>query len=195
MPLARLPFRCGFIKGMNYIKITKTDIANGAGVRCVLWVSGCDVHCKGCHNPSSWDFDAGQNFDDTAMEELIEALSRPWVQGLTFSGGHPLAYNNLPGVYRVCKAVRERLPEKDIWLYTGYELRANDFDNSVDIGWDNGLLRNHILAMCDVVVDGRYEESLRDISLKFRGSSNQRIIDVKKTIKAKEICLWEGNIS
>lgn len=177
---------------MNYIKITKTDIANGAGVRCVLWVSGCDVHCKGCHNPCSWDFDAGQPFDDAAMEELIEALSRPWVQGLTLSGGHPLAYNNLPEVYQVCKAVRERLPEKDIWLYTGYELRAHDFDKSVDIGWDNALLRNHILAMCDVVVDGKYEESLRDISLKFRGSSNQRIIDVKKTITADEICLWEG---
>lgn len=177
---------------MNYIKITKTDIANGAGVRCVLWVSGCDVHCKGCHNPCSWDFDAGRPFDDAAMEELIEALSRPWVQGLTLSGGHPLAYNNLPEVYQVCKAVRERLPEKDIWLYTGYELRAHDFDKNVDIGWDNALLMNHILAMCDVVVDGKYDESLRDISLKFRGSSNQRIIDVKKTISADEICLWEG---
>lgn len=180
---------------MNYIKITKTDIANGVGIRCVLWVSGCDVHCKGCHNPCSWDFDAGQPFDDAAMEELMEALSQPWVQGLTLSGGHPLAYNNLPEVYQVCKAVRERLPQKDIWLYTGYELRARDFDKSVDIGWDNALLRNHILAMCDIVVDGKYEENLRDISLKFRGSSNQRIIDVKKTIKAREICLWEGDMN
>lgn len=182
---------------MNYIKITKTDIANGAGVRCVLWVSGCDVHCKGCHNPDAWDFDAGLPFDDAAMEELIEALSRPWVRGLTLSGGHPLAYNNLPEVYRVCKAVRERLPEKDIWLYTGYELNINDFNDSIGIvpydKWSYGLLRNHILMMCNVVVDGKYEENLRDISLRFRGSSNQRIIDVKKTIKTKEICLWEGD--
>lgn len=177
---------------MNYIKITKTDIANGAGVRCVLWVSGCDVHCKGCHNPCSWDFDAGKPFDDAAMEELIEALSRPWIQGLTLSGGHPLAYENLPEVYKICDTVKKRLPGKDIWLYTGYKLNPNDFDNSVDVGWDNGLLRNHILAMCDIVVDGKYEESLRDISLRFRGSSNQRIIDVKKTIAADEICLWEG---
>ena len=177
---------------MNYIKITKTDIANGEGVRCVLWVAGCDVHCKGCHNPESWDFCAGKLFDEAAMEELIEALNCPWVQGLTLSGGHPLAYNNLPDIYQVCKSVRERLPEKDIWLYTGYELQAHDFDKSVDIGLDNALLMNHILAMCDVVVDGKYDESLRDISLKFRGSSNQRIIDVKKTIATDEICLWEG---
>lgn len=177
---------------MNYIKITKNDIANGEGIRCVLWVSGCDVRCKGCHNPGTWDFDAGQSFDETAMEELIQALSRPWVRGLTLSGGHPLAYNNLPAVYEVCKAVRERLPEKDIWLYTGYTLKPNAFDNNVDIGFDNALLRNHILAMCDVVVDGEYVEALRDISLKFRGSSNQRIIDVKQTIQSKEICIWEG---
>ncbi len=176
---------------MNYIKITKTDIANGAGVRCVLWVSGCDVHCKGCHNPDSWDFNAGHPFDKIAMEELIDALSRPWVQGLTLSGGHPLAYNNLSEVYQICKTVKERLPNKDIWLYTGYTLSPNDFDSSVNVGWDNGLLLNHILAMCDVVVDGKYEESLRDISLKFRGSSNQRIINVKETIRKKEIHLWE----
>lgn len=180
---------------MNYIKITKTDIANGEGVRCVLWVSGCDVHCEGCHNPQSWDFGAGKPFDDDVMEELIEAINKPWIKGLTLSGGHPLAYNNLPEVYWICKAVKERCPGKDIWLYTGYTLNENDFDNTVDIGWDNALLRNHILAMCDVVVDGKYDQDLRDISLRFRGSSNQRIIDVKKTILNKKICvIGEYNI-
>ena len=177
---------------MNYIKITKTDIANGEGVRCVLWVSGCDVHCQGCHNPESWNFCAGKPFDNAVMEELIEAINRPWIKGLTLSGGHPLAYDNLPDVYQICKAVREKCPEKTIWLYTGYNLTPSDFDNTVDIGFDNGLLRKYILAMCDVVVDGRYDENLRDISLRFRGSSNQRIIDVKKTTLNKDICLWEG---
>lgn len=177
---------------MNYIKITKTDIANGEGVRCVLWVAGCDVRCEGCHNPGSWDFCSGKPFDDAAMEELIEAVNRPWIKGLTLSGGHPLAYEHLPEVYKICKTVREKCPGKTIWLYTGYELNAHDFDNTVDIGWDNSLLRNHILAMCDVVVDGKYNKDLRDISLRFRGSSNQRIIDVKKTITAANICLWEG---
>lgn len=177
---------------MNYIKITKTDIANGIGVRCVLWVSGCDVHCKGCHNQATWDFNVGKPFDDTAMNELISALDRPWVRGLTLSGGHPLAYENLPAVFDICQAVKERLPEKDIWLYTGYELTVDDFDATADAGFDNTQLRNKILSMCDVVVDGKYDEGLRNISLKFRGSANQRIIDVAKTKIAHEIVPWEG---
>lgn len=177
---------------MNYIKITKTDIANGEGVRCVLWVAGCDVHCEGCHNPGSWDFCSGTPFSNATIEELIEAVNRPWIKGITLSGGHPLAYENLPEVYQICKAVKERCPGKNIWLYTGYTLKASDFDNTVDIGWDNALLRNHILAMCDVVVDGKYDKDLRDISLRFRGSSNQRIIDVKNTMRTNSICLWEG---
>ena len=177
---------------MNYIKITKTDIANGSGVRCVLWVSGCDVRCDGCHNPESWDFCAGKEFDDAVMEELVESVNHPWIEGLTISGGHPLAYENLPDTYRICKTIKERCPGKTLWMYTGYTLNENDFDNTVDIGWDNSLLRNHILAMCDVVVDGKYDKTLRDISLQFRGSSNQRIIDVKRTIQNKEICLWEN---
>lgn len=176
---------------MNYIKITKTDIANGTGIRCVLWVSGCDVHCKGCHNQNSWDFNAGQVFDKKTMEELIEALNHPWIQGLTLSGGHPLAYNNLPEVYQICKSVKERFPEKDIWLYTGYMLVPNDFIVNVGMKEDGTQLKKRILAMCDIVVDGKYEENLRDISLKFRGSSNQRIIDVKKTIMTNNICIRE----
>ena len=174
---------------MNYIRITDEDLANGSGVRCVLWVAGCDIHCEGCHNPDTWNFDAGQSFDDTTMEELVGVINRPWVQGLSLSGGHPLACKNLPEVYKICKTVKERCPDKDIWLYTGYTLHARDFDNS----YDNGrLLLNRVLTMCDVVVDGKYDKELRDISLRFRGSSNQRIIDVKKTILNKEICLWEG---
>lgn len=174
---------------MNYLGISKCSIADGAGVRVVLWVSGCNVHCNNCHNPESWDFNAGKSFDNSAKKELFDALNKPWVQGLTLSGGHPLEYENLPMIYNVVKETKEKFPDKDIWLYTGYTLKINDFDTSVDIGWDNGLLRNYILAMCDVVVDGQYIESLRDVSLKFRGSSNQRIIDVKETIKQNQIIL------
>ena len=168
---------------MNYLGISKCSIADGTGVRVVLWVSGCNIHCDNCHNPESWDFNAGKLFDNSAKEELFNALSKPWVQGLTLSGGHPLEYENLPVVYDIVKEEKEKFPNKDIWLYTGYTLSINDFNTSVDIGWDNGLLRNYILAMCDTVVDGPYIESLRDISLKFRGSSNQRVIDVRETIK------------
>lgn len=174
---------------MNYLGISKCSIADGTGVRVVLWVSGCNIHCDNCHNPESWDFNAGRLFDNSAKEDLFNALSKPWVQGLTLSGGHPLEYENLPVVYDIVKEAKEKFPNKDIWLYTGYTLSINDFDTSVDVGWDNGLLRNYILAMCDVVVDGPYIESLRDISLKFRGSSNQKLINVRETIKQNQIVL------
>lgn len=172
---------------MNYHKIEKTSVANGDGVRCVLWVSGCSLHCRGCHNPQTWDLDSGVLFDDVAKQELFEVLSKPYIQGVTFSGGHPLEYENLPDVYNLIKEIRTRFPEKNIWLYTGYTLSQADFDTTVDICWDNGLLRNYIIAMCDVVVDGPYIEEQRDITLKFRGSKNQRLIDVKETLKQGKI--------
>lgn len=172
---------------MNYHKIEKTSVANGTGVRVVLWVSGCSLHCKGCHNPETWSLNSGKPFDEEAKNELFEAIDKPYIQGITFSGGHPLEYENLPTVYDLIKEIKERYPQKDIWLYTGYTLSINDFDNTVDICWDNGLLRNYILNLCDVVVDGRYIEELRDITLRWRGSSNQRVIDVEKTLKQGKI--------
>ena len=172
---------------MNYHKIEKTSIANGPGVRVVLWVSGCTVHCKGCHNPETWDFNSGKLFDSNAKQELFDALSKPWIQGLTLSGGNPVDYHNLPDVYDVIKEVKDRFPLKDVWLYSGYTLNINDFDTSVDTCWDNGLLRNYIVAMCDVVVDGPFIESQKDLTLKWRGSKNQRVIDVPKTIQQNKI--------
>ena len=176
---------------MNYIKISKCDIANGTGIRVVLWVSGCSLHCKGCHNPDTWDFSAGKQFDDNAKQELFNALNKPWVQGITLSGGHPLEYKNLPDVYDIIKEIKTKFPNKDIWLYTGYTLKINDFDTSADICWDNGLLMNYILSMCDIVVDGPYIEEQRDVSLSFRGSSNQRIICVPKTLQQNKIVTIE----
>lgn len=176
---------------MNYIKISKCDIANGTGIRVVFWASGCSLHCKGCHNPETWDFNSGKPFDDNAKQELFDALNKPWIKGITLSGGHPLEYENLPDIYNIVKDVKEKFPNKDVWLYTGYTLSINDFDTSVDICWDNGLLRNYILAMCDVVVDGPYIEDQRDVSLPFRGSKNQRLIDVKKTLEQNKIITLE----
>lgn len=172
---------------MNYLQIDKSSIGNGPGVRVVLWVAGCKLHCSGCQNPESWDFCAGKLFDEESKKELFEALNKPYIRGITISGGHPLEYENLPDVYDLIKEIKTRFPEKDIWLYTGYVLFENDFDNTVDICWDNSLLRNYILAMCDVVVDGPYVEMQRDITLAFRGSKNQRIIDVRETIKQDKI--------
>ena len=113
---------------------------------------------------------------------------------LTLSGGHPLEYENLPEVYQIINEFREKFHDKDIWLYTGYTLTINDFDTSVDVCFDNGLLTNYILAMCDVVVDGPYIDSMRDITLPFRGSTNQRLIDVHETIKQQEIVLYNTKL-
>lgn len=179
---------------MNYLGINKCSIADGPGVRVVLWVSGCNVHCNNCQNPQSWDFNAGEQFDDLAKQKLFDALNKSWVQGLTLSGGHPLEYENLPEVYQIINEFREKFHDKDIWLYTGYTLTINDFDTSVDVCFDNGLLTNYILAMCDVVVDGPYIDSMRDITLPFRGSTNQRLIDVHKTIKQQEIVLYNTKL-
>lgn len=177
---------------MNYIQIDKTSISNGVGFRVVLWCAGCTQRCQECFNPETWDFNAGQPFDKSTKEYLFEKLNKPYIRGITFSGGHPLEYKNLSSVYDLVKEIKERLPAKDIWLYTGYTLTVNDFNVETDVSWDNGLLRNSILAMCDVVVDGPYIKNQRDLTLAFRGSTNQRVIDVKETLEHQEIVLWNG---
>lgn len=172
---------------MNYMQIDKTSISNGLGVRTVLWCAGCNIKCKNCFNPETWDFNAGKMFDDKAKQYLFEQLNKPYIKGLTLSGGHPLAYENLPDIYDIVKEVKEKFSQKDIWLYTGYTLTITDFDTSIDCGFDNAAIRNYILAMCDVVVDGPYIDEQRDVTLAFRGSKNQRIIDVKETLKCGEV--------
>ena len=162
---------------MNYHKIEKTSIANGAGIRVVLWVSGCSLYCKGCHNPETWCIDSGKLFDESAKQELFEALDKPYIQGITFSGGHPLENENISEVYSLCKEIKNFFPTKDIWLYTGYTFE--------DI---NSYL---IMKYIDVLVDGKYIEEQRDITLPFRGSKNQRVIDVKKSLEENEIVLYK----
>lgn len=176
---------------MNCMQIDKASISNGVGFRVVLWCAGCTQKCRGCFNPETWSFAAGQPFDKDAKQYLFNKLNKPYIQGITFSGGHPLEYQNLLDVYNLIKEIRVEFPEKDIWLYTGYTLTINDFDSTADVTWDNTLLRNYILAMCDVVVDGPYVEEQRDLTLAFRGSKNQRLIDVKKTLEENQIILYE----
>ena len=166
---------------MNYEKIDKCSVSNGLGVRTVLWVSGCDVHCKSCHNQSTWDFNSGIPFTEETMQELLYDLSKPYIKGCTLSGGHPLDPRNAPEVLKIVKRVKMVFPNKDIWIYSGYVWE--------DIIKDNTL--KEILKCTDVLVDGAYVDELRDISLAFRGSSNQRIIDVKKTLDSNEVILWQ----
>lgn len=175
---------------MNYHKIEKTSVANGTGIRVVLWVSGCSLHCKGCHNPETWSLNSGKQFDKEAKNELFKALDKPYIQGITFSGGHPLEDGNAETIYLLIKEIKEKFSTKDIWLYTGYTLEQI-FPSVVTDNLDaNRFYKQEIVKMCDVVVDGKYVEELRDITLRFAGSRNQRIIDVQKSLKEQKIVLY-----
>lgn len=162
---------------MNYIKITTADIANGEGVRCTLWTTGCSHHCPGCQNPTTWDPKDGIPFIEETMQELLDELRPNYIRGLTFSGGDPLFIQNRLIVGYICERVREEFGNtKDIWMWTGYE-----WDDIKD--WDH-------LHYIDVLVDGPYIEAERDISLPWAGSKNQRVIDVKKSLERGEVVLW-----
>lgn len=167
---------------MNYHKIEKYSTENGIGIRCVLWVSGCSLHCKGCQNPSTWDFDSGKPFDEKAKQELFEVLSKPYIHGLTLSGGHPLDDNNYQSVIDLVKEVKTQFPTKDIWLYTGYTLEEIYYREKA-----------RILLYIDVLVDGPYIEDQRDISLSFRGSRNQRLINIQETLKQGQLVTLQND--
>lgn len=161
---------------MYYGKIRENDIANGRGVRVTLFVSGCRNHCKNCFQPETWDFNYGRQYTDETELYIINSLSRPYIQGLTLLGGEPLEPENQRVLVRLLQKVKEIYPEKDVWCYTGYTLEQARQDGSRC----RCNVTDELLSLVDVLVDGQYEDDLRDISLEFRGSSNQRIIDMKK---------------
>ena len=151
---------------MNYAEIKKVDIANGSGVRVSLFVSGCRNHCKGCFNPETWDFDYGRPFTRETEDEIIEALRPSWIQGLSILGGEPTEEENAAVLIPFLKRVRAALLDKDIWLYSGYTYEA--------------LRDKEILTLADVLVDGPFLLEQKDAGLAFRGSRNQRIIDLRE---------------
>ena len=164
---------------MNYSKINKTDIANGTGVRVSLFVSGCRNRCKGCFNPETWNFNYGQEFTFKTFLELSVALDPAYIDGLTILGGEPLEPENLDVVTAICASVRRADPDKTIWVYTGYL-----YEDLKDL---------EIMDYIDVLVDGRFIEEEKDISLKFRGSRNQRIINVPASRRKGTVeLLFEG---
>ena len=177
---------------MNYHNITTDDMLNGDGLRVVLWVSGCSQKCFNCHNPQTWDFNSGIPFTEETMQELLDDLSQPYISGLTLSGGHPLEYQNINTVYRIVKTVKEKFPDKTIWLYTGYTWEEILGQYKI---WEdhevNGICSLDVVSYCDVLVDGRYEDDKRDISLAWRGSSNQRVIDIKESLKQNSVVLFQ----
>ncbi len=158
---------------MRYHNITKDDMLNGDGLRVVLWVAGCNHCCKGCQNPLTWDPDGGLPFDEAARNEIFEQLSKPYISGVTFSGGDPLHAANKLDVQCLMKEIKDKYPNKTIWLYTG------------DV-WEN-ICHYPLMQYTDVVVDGEYVAELRDPKLMWKGSSNQRVIDVKKTLSGPDV--------
>lgn len=170
---------------MKYANIKKYDIANGPGVRVSLFVSGCRHHCKGCFNQIAWDFNYGKEFTKEVEDEIIESLAPDYIEGLTILGGEPFEAENQRCLLPFLKRVREALPNKTIWAFSGFILDKEILGDSRA----NCEVTRELLSLIDVLVDGRFEENLKDISLIFKGSSNQRIINVNETLKAGQIVL------
>lgn len=171
---------------MNFATIKKYDVANGPGVRVSLFVSGCTHRCKGCFNAEAWDFDYGQPYTANTEEEILSALDHSYIAGLSLLGGEPFDPRNQETVCGLLKKVRARFPQKDVWCYTGYTLDKDLKEG----GAAYTPFTKDMLESIDVIVDGEFVEALKDIKLRFRGSSNQRIIDLKRTRGSGEIKLW-----
>lgn len=185
---------------MRYNQIRECDIANGEGIGIALFVQGCPHHCKNCFNPETWDFNGGKEWTKEIKDEFLKLVNRPYIKRVTLLGGSPLAKENLIDVLSLVKEIKTKFPDKTIWLYTGYDfnniMHWTEEQYEIDVHNNFRLtnieyLRQQIVSMCDVVIDGRFEEDKKDLSLRFRGSSNQRIIDVQKSLKEGDIILWQ----
>lgn len=164
---------------MRYNKIRKMDISNGPGIRVSIFMQGCTFKCKNCFNPETWDFNGGEELTDKTIEKIIELCSNPNIQGLSILGGEPLHPKNIEGTTLLAKKFKEKLPKKTIWIWTGFKYED--------------LKHSEIFNYIDVLVDGRYKDELRNPKLKYCGSSNQRVIDIKNTLKNRKIILYETN--
>ena len=171
---------------MNYAGIKYTDIANGLGCRTVLFVSGCRNHCKDCFQPHTWDFNYGAEFDEKVQQEILDSLKPDYVQGLTLLGGEPFEPENQVELVKFVRKVKEQYPKKDIWAFTGY-IYDKDL---VEGGRKYCEATEELLSMLDVLVDGPFIAEQKNLMLKFRGSSNQRVLDMKETLRTGEIVLY-----
>lgn len=170
---------------MNFATIKFYDISNGPGVRVSLYVSGCRNHCKGCFNPETWDFNYGQPFTKETEDKIVEAMKPSYIKGFTLLGGDPFEPENAKVLAPFMKRLREIYPDKSFWCFTGY-----DFERDLLTG-KQGDDVTQILQTLDVLVDGKFVESLKDLNLKFKGSSNQRTILVQKSLETDEVVLWD----
>ena len=170
---------------MNFAAIKKHDVANGPGVRVSLFVSGCEHYCKGCFNSEAWDFSYGKVFDENAESEIFAALGKPYIKGFSLLGGEPFHPKNRPALALLLEKIKKTFPEKDVWCYTGYDLETELLFGKED---ENA---RRMLENINILVDGRFVEEKKNLSLRFRGSENQRIIKLPETLATGKIVLWE----
>ncbi len=193
---------------IRYAQIRECDVSNGEGIGVALFVQGCHFHCKSCFNPETWDFDSGKEWTQDIKEKFLELANRPYIKRISILGGEPLADENINDVLDLVNETRLSLPQKSIWLYTGYkvigisdgfwELEPNvitdkilDSDKLVK-EINDAKKRSDIIRQCDVLVDGQYIDSLQDITLPWRGSANQRVINIKESLQKRKIILWDN---
>ena len=163
---------------MNYNVIRKMDISNGPGVRVSVFMQGCEFHCKNCFNPETWNFDGGKQFDKETIDEVLDLCGKSHIKGLSILGGEPMHPKNIEATTKLAKAFKEKYPNKNLWIWSGFK-------------FDKDLKDKEVLNYVDVLVDGTYVDELHDPTLKWRGSSNQRVIDVQESLKNKEIVFFE----
>lgn len=185
---------------MNYLKIEHGDVCNGTGLRVVLWLSGCSHHCYNCQNPQTWNSDSGIPFDESAKQEIFNELSKDYISGITFSGGDPLHENNLDEVLLLIQEIHTSYPDKTIWFYTGYTWdqimdysfydNKSKFPNNTFKYADTAIKRRVIAKECDVLIDGKYIDEQKDLTLAWRGSKNQHVIDVKQSLAQNKVILY-----
>ena len=162
---------------MRYNLIRKMDISNGPGVRVSIFMQGCAFHCKNCFNPETWDFKAGKEFSDDTIDEVLNLCKPEHIKGLSILGGEPMHPQNIEGTTKLAKAFKEKYPNKNLWVWSGFK-------------FDKDLKDKEVLNYIDVLVDGTYKDELHNPTLKWRGSENQRVIDVQKSLKQNEIIKW-----
>ncbi len=163
---------------MRYNKIRKMDIANGPGIRVSIFMQGCAFHCKNCFNPETWSFKAGKEFNDEIIDKILKLCDNEFIEGLSILGGEPMHPNNIEGTTRLSKRFKEKFPNKTIWVWSGFL-------------FDEYIKDKEVAKYIDVIVDGQFVDELKNPNLQWKGSANQRVIDVKESLKTDQIVLWE----
>lgn len=171
---------------IKYAQIRKMDISNGRGIGVSLFTQGCPFHCKNCFNQSTWNYDEGKDWSPEINNMFLELINESYIKRVSFLGGEPLYDKNLEGILNLCRTIKKQYPDKIIWLYSGYI-----FEDILNSTSEDMLQRQNILKYIDILVDGQFIDDLKDLTLKFRGSSNQKIIDVKESLKQDKVILYD----